>query len=147
MNRFKYLAEQYEIREKQLEKINEQINLETQLNEAKLAKAKMEATIEKEILLKWEKFNVNFRIFDFQFINFFRDKEATLQDLMSTKNSIIDMQSREKILKDQLNLYTEKYEDFQTSLQKSSDIFITYKSEIEKVSFIINYRAILGWKC
>lgn len=54
-HRFKYLAEQYEIREKQLEKINEQINLETQLNEAKLAKAKMEATIEKEILLKWDK--------------------------------------------------------------------------------------------
>lgn len=72
----------------------------------------------------------------FQFVNFSRDKEATLQDLMSTKNSIIDMQSREKILKDQLSLYTEKYEDFQTSLQKSSDIFVTYKSEIEKVSLI-----------
>lgn len=50
--RFKHLAEQYEIREKQLEKINEQINLETQLNEAKLAKLKVESTIEKEILLK-----------------------------------------------------------------------------------------------
>lgn len=61
---------------------------------------------------------------------------------MSTKNSIIDMQSREKILKDQLSLYTEKYEDFQTSLQKSSDIFITYKSEIEKVSILSIIREI-----
>lgn len=50
--RFKYLAEQYELREKQLGKINEQIELESKLNEAKIAKAKMEATIEKEILLK-----------------------------------------------------------------------------------------------
>lgn len=50
--RFKYLAEQYEMREKQLMKTNEQINLSTQLNEAKIAKTKMEATIEREILLK-----------------------------------------------------------------------------------------------
>lgn len=50
--RFKFLAEQYELREKQLEKLNEQIKLETQLNEAKLAKVTMEATIEREILLK-----------------------------------------------------------------------------------------------
>lgn len=50
--KFKFLAEQYELREKQLEKLNEQIKLETQLNEAKLAKVSMEATIEREILLK-----------------------------------------------------------------------------------------------
>lgn len=50
--KFKFLAEQYELREQQLGKINEQIHLEAQLNEAKLAKTKMEATIEKEILLK-----------------------------------------------------------------------------------------------
>lgn len=50
--RFKFLAEQYDVRERQLEKIHEQINLETQLNEAKLAKIKMETTIEREILLK-----------------------------------------------------------------------------------------------
>lgn len=50
--RFKYLAEQYEMREKQLMKTSEQISLSTQLNEAKLAKVKMESTIEREILLK-----------------------------------------------------------------------------------------------
>lgn len=46
------MAEQYELREKQLEKLNEQIKLETQLNDAKLAKIQMEATIEREVLLK-----------------------------------------------------------------------------------------------
>lgn len=40
------------MREKQLMKTNEQISLSTQLNEAKLAKIKMESTIEREILLK-----------------------------------------------------------------------------------------------
>lgn len=56
-----------------------------------------------------------------------------LVDLLSTKKSITDMQEREKILKEQLNMYTEKYADFQTSLQKSNDVFSTYKNEIEKV--------------
>lgn len=63
----------------------------------------------------------------------FREKEATLHDLLSTRKTIEDMQTREKLLKDQLNLYTEKYEDFQNSLQKSNGIFTTYKTEIDKV--------------
>lgn len=62
-----------------------------------------------------------------------REKESVLVDLLSTKKSITDMQEREKVLKEQLNMYTEKYADFQTSLQKSNDVFSTYKNEIEKV--------------
>lgn len=75
----------------------------------------MESTIEKEILLK--------------------EKEAVLVDLMSTKQAIIDMQQREKVLKEQLNMYTEKYAEFQNSLQKSNNIFSTYKTEIESVRY------------
>lgn len=52
-HRFKCLAEQCELREKQLDKLNEQMKLENQLSEAKLAKMKMEAAIENEILLKY----------------------------------------------------------------------------------------------
>lgn len=111
--KFKFLAEQYELREKQLEKLNEQIKLETQLNEAKLAKVQMEATIEREILLK--------------------EKQTALEEILSSNKVVIEMQGREKALKDQLSLYTSKYEEFQNSLKQSSDIFSTYKSEIEKV--------------
>lgn len=57
------MAEQYELREKQMEKINEQISLETQLNEAKMAKAQMEKTIEKEISLKYVDFHMDFFLF------------------------------------------------------------------------------------
>lgn len=46
------------------------------------------------------------------------------------------MHEREKVLKEQLNMYTEKYADFQTSLQKSNDVFSTYKNEIEKVGLV-----------
>lgn len=112
--KFKFLAEQYELREKQLEKLNEQIKLETQLNEAKLAKVHMESTIEKEILLK--------------------EKQAALEEILSTKKAIAEMENRERALKDQLSIYTEKYDQFQTTLQKSNDIFGTYKTELEKMA-------------
>lgn len=112
--KFKYLAEQYELREKQLEKMNEQIKLETQLHEAKLAKVQMEATIQKEILLK--------------------EKEAALEEILVTKKAIVEMETRERLLKEQLTMYTEKYDQFQMSLQKSNDVFVTYKVEIEKMS-------------
>lgn len=135
LSRFKFLAEQYDVRERQLEKIHEQINLETQLNEAKLAKIKMETTIEREILLKWVcLFAVYFAALSiFQFVFVRREKEAALEDLLTARTTVVEMQGREKILKGQLNLYTEKYEDFQNSLQKSNDIFSTYKAEIDKV--------------
>lgn len=45
-----------------------------------------------------------------------------------------EITDREKDLKEQLNIYTSKYDDFQNSLQKSNDIFATYKVELEKVS-------------
>lgn len=112
--KFKYLAEQYELREKQLEKLNEQIKLETQLNEAKLAKAQMEATIEKEILLK--------------------EKQAALEEVLATKKSVLEMEKRERALKEQLRFTSEKYDQFQDSLQKSNNIFSTYKVELEKMA-------------
>lgn len=112
--KFKYLAEQYELREKQMEKLNEQIKLETQLNEAKLAKVQMESTIEREILLK--------------------EKQAALEEILSTKKTLIEMESREKLLKVQLHEYADKYDEFHNSLQKSNGIFSTYKTELEKMA-------------
>lgn len=50
--RLKLLAEQYQAREKHLEKLNEQVQLESQLHQAKLNKAKVEAAMEKDILTK-----------------------------------------------------------------------------------------------
>lgn len=68
-------------------------------------------------------------------LKYYREKEGALDDLLATKTALVEMQGREKILKGQLSLYTEKYEDFQNSLQKSNDIFSSYKSEIDKVKY------------
>lgn len=50
--RLRFLAEQYQAREQQLEKLNEQVQLESQLHQAKLCKVQVEAAMEKEILIK-----------------------------------------------------------------------------------------------
>lgn len=50
--RLRFLAEQYQAREQQLEKLNEQVQLESQLHQAKLSKVQVEAAMEKEILIK-----------------------------------------------------------------------------------------------
>lgn len=51
-DKFKYILEQYELREQQMEKINKQLELVQQLSDAKVAKAQMEAHAEREQLLK-----------------------------------------------------------------------------------------------
>lgn len=53
---------------------------------------------------------------------------------MHTQKQLTEITEREKELKEQLNIYTAKYDDFQNSLQKSNDIFATYKVELEKMS-------------
>lgn len=63
----------------------------------------------------------------------FREKQSALEEIITTNKMVLEMQSREKALKEQLSLYTTKYEEFQNSLKSSSDIFTTYKLEIEKV--------------
>lgn len=105
--RLKYLLEQSETREQQVEKINMSIDLSTQLNEAKLTKIQMEAALEKEGLLK--------------------EKHEILTDLKRTRQQLAEAQQ-------QLDLYTTKYDEFQNSLSKSNSIFTTYKAELEKMS-------------
>ena len=38
-------------------------------------------------------------------------------------------------LKSQLQIYTDKYSEFETTLNKSNEVFAAFKSEMEKVIF------------
>lgn len=42
----------------------------------------------------------------------------------------------------QLSLYTEKFEEFQTTLSKSNEVFTTFKQEMEKVKCLCNCEAV-----
>ncbi|EDV42922.1 uncharacterized protein Dana_GF16776, isoform A [Drosophila ananassae] len=112
--KLKLLAEQYQTREQHLEKLNEQVQLEAQLHQAKLNKVQVEAAMEKEILSK--------------------ENQIGLEKLLQAQRAIKDLTERENQLKEQLNIYTAKYDDFQQSLQKSNEVFGSYKVELEKMS-------------
>lgn len=58
---------------------------------------------------------------------------------MHSQKLLKELTEREAALKEQLTLYTAKYDDFQSSLQKSNDIFATYKVELERVIQILNF--------
>ncbi|XP_068155759.1 alpha-taxilin [Drosophila tropicalis] len=126
--KLKLLAEQYQTREQHLEKLNEQVHLESQLHQAKLNKAQVEAAMEKEILTK--------------------ENQIGLEKLLQAQRAIKALTEREQQLKEQLNIYTAKYDDFQQSLQKSNEVFGSYKVELEKMSK--NSKKIekeaLGWR-
>ncbi|EDW84948.1 uncharacterized protein Dwil_GK12861 [Drosophila willistoni] len=126
--KLKLLAEQYQTREQHLEKLNEQVHLESQLHQAKLSKAQVEAAMEKEILTK--------------------ENQIGLEKLLQAQRAIKALTEREQQLKEQLNIYTAKYDDFQQSLQKSNEVFGSYKVELEKMSK--NSKKIekeaLGWR-
>lgn len=74
----------------------------------------MEAALDKEAMLK--------------------ERHSMLLELKTCRQELNDLQSREKLLQDQLGVYTEKYQEFQTSFSKSNDVFATYKKEMEKMS-------------
>ncbi|XP_037944567.1 gamma-taxilin-like [Teleopsis dalmanni] len=112
--KLKFLADQYRTRELQMEKLNEQVQLESQLHQAKLNKVEVASAMEKEILIK--------------------EKQIALEKLLQTQTALKELAERETALKEQLNLYTAKYDDFQSSLKKSNDVFTTYKIELEKMS-------------
>ncbi|BFF88801.1 alpha-taxilin [Drosophila madeirensis] len=112
--KLKILAEQYQTREQHLEKLNEQVKLESQLHQARLSKAQVEAAMEKEILKK--------------------ENQIGLEKLIQAQRSIKDLTDREHQLKEQLNIYMAKYDDFQQSLTKSNEVFGSYKIELEKMS-------------
>lgn len=93
--------------------MNNQLDLNNQLNEARMAKLQMEKSVDKEVML--------------------REKAELLTDLENSKKLIVDLTAKEQILREQLNVYSEKYQDFQSSIQNSSNVFVRYKNDIEKV--------------
>ncbi|XP_038112183.1 alpha-taxilin [Culex quinquefasciatus] len=112
--KFKFILEQYELRDQQMDKVNKQMDLMTQLNDAKLAKANMETAAEKE--------------------KFLAEKEIIMTELVKVKKQLRDLQQVEVHLREQVNMYSDKYGEFQDSLKKSHNIFVGYKGDMEKMS-------------
>lgn len=67
------------------------------------------------------------------FVRYFREKAVLNCELLKVKKQLAELQGSEKFLQDQVNLYSDKYGEFQNSLKKSHDIFAGYKTDMDKV--------------
>uniref|UniRef100_A0A674NTC5 Taxilin alpha n=1 Tax=Takifugu rubripes TaxID=31033 RepID=A0A674NTC5_TAKRU len=112
--KLKKLYEQYKLREEHIDKVVKQKDLQQQLVDAKLHQA--------QELLKDSEDRHD------------REKEFLLKEAVESQRMCELMKQQEVHLKQQLSLYTEKFEEFQTTLSKSNEVFTTFKQEMEKMT-------------
>uniref|UniRef100_A0A3Q2THC8 Taxilin alpha n=1 Tax=Fundulus heteroclitus TaxID=8078 RepID=A0A3Q2THC8_FUNHE len=112
--KLKKLYEQYKLREEHIDKVVKHKDLQQQLVDAKLHQAQ-------ELLKESEERHD-------------REKDFLLKEAVESKRMCELMKQQEVHLKQQLSLYTEKFEEFQTTLSKSNEVFTTFKQEMEKMT-------------
>ncbi|XP_026989671.1 alpha-taxilin [Tachysurus fulvidraco] len=112
--KLKKLIEQYELREEHIDKVFKHKDLQQQLVDAKLHQA--------QALLKDSEDRHQ------------KEKEFLLKEAMESQRMYELMKQQEVHLKQQLSLYTEKFEEFQNTLSKSNEVFTTFKQEMEKMT-------------
>uniref|UniRef100_T1J644 Alpha-taxilin n=1 Tax=Strigamia maritima TaxID=126957 RepID=T1J644_STRMM len=112
--KLKTLVENYELREQQVENLLKHKDMEVQLADAKLAKANAVMNEEREKSIQ--------------------EKHKLLVDLTEYQKRCHEMTVKEVQLRTQLNMYSEKYEEFQTTIAKSNDVFSHFKDEMDKMS-------------
>ncbi|XP_077338106.1 alpha-taxilin [Lithobates pipiens] len=113
-DRLKKLIEQYELREEHIDKVFKHKDLQQQLVDAKLQQAQ-------EMLKEVEERHQ-------------REKDFLLKEAVESQRMCELMKQQESHLKQQLALYTEKFEEFQSTLSKSNEVFTTFKQEMEKMT-------------
>lgn len=62
-----------------------------------------------------------------------------LQKLAEYQSKIRELQTVEAGLRTQVTMYTEKYDEFQSALTKSNEVFGGFNDEMEKVCTIVMY--------
>lgn len=113
-DKLKKLIEQYELREEHIDKVFKHKDLQQQLVDAKLHQA--------QALLKDSEERHH------------KEKEFLLKEAAESQRMYELMKQQEVHLKQQLSLYTEKFEEFQNTLSKSNEVFTTFKQEMEKMT-------------
>ncbi|XP_061559640.1 beta-taxilin [Phycodurus eques] len=108
------LLEQCERREESLEKVNHHRDLQQQLTSAKLDQA-------------------NALLADAQ-QKHQREKEYLLAEALDKTRKCFAMKEEELSMKKKLALYSKKFDEFQTTLAKSNEIYARFKNEMENMS-------------
>uniref|UniRef100_A0A672PQD6 Taxilin beta n=1 Tax=Sinocyclocheilus grahami TaxID=75366 RepID=A0A672PQD6_SINGR len=113
-SKLKTIIEQYERREESLKKIFKHRDLQQKLSDAKLQEANM-------LLSQAEEKHK-------------REKEYLLKEAIEKTKKCYAMREQELQMKKQLVLYSQKFDEFQNTLAKSNDIYITFKQEMERMT-------------
>jgi len=112
--KMKGLVEQYEVREEHIEKVLKAKQLELQLCEAK---------VQQQSLIVQEELENNLR-----------EKQGVLEESLIYKKKCEELLITEGELRTQLSMYTEKFEEFQTTLTKSNEVFATFKRDMDTMT-------------
>ncbi|KAL1021750.1 hypothetical protein UPYG_G00017510 [Umbra pygmaea] len=108
------LIEQYELREEHIDKVFKHKELQQQLVDTKLQRT---AELMREVEEKQQ-----------------RERDFLLKDASESRHKCELMKEQETQLKQQLSLYMDKFEEFQTTLAKSNEVFTTFRQEMEKMT-------------
>nr|XP_046154373.1 beta-taxilin-like isoform X2 [Oncorhynchus gorbuscha] len=113
-DKLKHIISQYEQREESLEKIFKHHDLQQKLSDTKLeqAHAQLQEADEKHK----------------------REKEYLLVHAAEWKLQAKLLREQETVMQAQLVLYSQKFEEFQTTLSKSNDVYASFKNEMEKMT-------------
>uniref|UniRef100_V9KPW9 Gamma-taxilin n=1 Tax=Callorhinchus milii TaxID=7868 RepID=V9KPW9_CALMI len=110
----KKLIEQYELREEHIDKVFKHKELQQQLVDVKLQRT---TEIMKEVDEEHH-----------------REREFLLKEATELRHKCEFMKQQEIQLKQQLSLYMDKFEEFQSTLAKSNEVFTTFRQEMEKMT-------------
>ncbi|XP_060947940.1 beta-taxilin [Limanda limanda] len=108
------LMNQCDRREESLEKIDRHRDLQHKLSEAKLQEANALLTQAEE--------------------KHKREKEYLLREAIDKTKKCFGMKEQELAMKKKLTLYGEKFDEFQTTLAKSNEIYVRFKKEMDNMS-------------
>uniref|UniRef100_A0A452SYB0 Gamma-taxilin-like n=1 Tax=Ursus maritimus TaxID=29073 RepID=A0A452SYB0_URSMA len=112
--KLKKLVEQYALREEHIDKVFKHKELLQQLVDARLQQTTqlIEEADEKHQ----------------------REREFLLKEAAESRHKCEEMKQQEVQLKQQLSLYMDKFEEFQTTMAKSNELFTTFRQEMEKMT-------------
>ncbi|MBN3303053.1 TXLNG protein, partial [Amia calva] len=110
----KKLIAQYELREEHIDKVFKHKELQQQLVDAKLQRT---TELMREVEEKHQ-----------------RERDFLLKEATESRHKCELMKEQESQLKQQLSLYMDKFEEFQTTLAKSNEVFTTFRQEMEKMT-------------
>lgn len=114
VQKLKSLIDHYDLWEKNVDKVLQQKELQVQVATTHLQRAQGQLQQERQ--------------------QFLREKQTVLQQVADSQRQTCEQAAREANLRQELSLYTSKYEEFQGALSQSNQVFRSFKADMDKMS-------------